>query len=220
VKRDRLHYDHYKRLVDTKFKNPLRQCQVYDVPLYTEALANQEIIVKRIPAARPRGKALSPISEDLLNSTLLDMKDIYLVDQTMVHYCEQELITNSNEFFQDWIHGETLAQVYYTGFLVCGQMEGYAYVEGHVTIRGEILRYPLYEGVMKMNMRHAEEATYYYPSNTIDQWIEYKELFGHSIDDNVQDDPYHADFGPMERYVGGFVANRKEGLGRIFEKEG
>ena len=99
-------------------------------------------------------------------------------------------------------------------------MEGYAYVEGHVTIRGEISRYPLYEGVMKMNMRHAEEATYYYPSNTIDGWNEFREMFPRSRDSLDQDDPENADFGQLERYVGGFVTNQKEGLGTTFESEG
>ncbi len=141
---------------------------VYDVPLYTEALASQEILVKRVPDVRMSRYGLLPFSEDLLYSTVLDMKKIYMVEHTMVHFCDRELIDNPNEFFKDWQNGQSLAKVYYTGFLVCGQMEGYGYVKGHATINGDILRYPLYEGVMKMNMRHAEEATSYEFDSTFD----------------------------------------------------
>jgi hypothetical protein len=101
VKRDRLHYAAYKTLVDAKFKNPLKKMPVHDVPLYRKALASQEILVKRVPDARMSRYGLQPFSEDLLNSTVLDMKKIYMVEHTMVHFCDRELIDNSNEFFKD-----------------------------------------------------------------------------------------------------------------------
>jgi hypothetical protein len=71
---------------------------------------------------------------------------------------------------------------------------------------------------MKMNMRHAEEATCYEFDSTFDQEIAKYHRGGQYGILNIFDLEEH-EFGIFRRYVGGFVANEKEGFSTIYETE-
>jgi hypothetical protein len=161
VKKNRLDYYKYKGLVDAKFKNPLKKLPIYDEHLYKKALGDQETLIQKVLDARRQGKTPEPAPENLLDAIISDMRNIYMVDFTMIHYCEGELITNQDLTLQDWKDSTSLAKIYYTGFLVCSAMEGYSLIEGFTTINRNTYKYPLYRGVLKMNMRHAKLAYFY-----------------------------------------------------------
>ena len=120
--------------------------------------------------------------------------------------------------FKDWKTGEALGEVYYTGFLVCGQMEGYAVVKGFSKIPEGTYKYLLYKGVLKMNMLHDESATFFHNVSNFD--AERARLYENDSDSEeepIEGDEEFQSIGQIQRHVGGFVANQKEGLVKIYE---
>jgi hypothetical protein len=216
LKPDRLSYGNYKTLVDGNFKDPLKKLPLYNVELYKKTLANQETLVQRVIDARRQCETPDPIPEDLLNVIMLDMTKIYMVDTTMIHYCQDELIANQDLSLVNWKTHESLTKIYFTGFLVCGAMEGFSFIEGFSTVIEKIYKYPLYEGILKMNMKHADQATYYR--------LNFKIIFEPPLDlsddeDSTVWDPVETEdllSSPFEKYVGGFVTNHRQGFGTIF----
>jgi hypothetical protein len=116
----------------------------------------------------------------------------------------------------DWKTCKPLKKIYFTGFLVCGAMEGFSFIEGFSTIIEKIYKYPLYEGILKMNMKHADQATYYRLNFEI--IFEPPPELSDDEDSTVWDPVDTEDLlsSPFEKYVGGFVTNHRQGFGTIF----
>ena len=92
AKQKRLCYDKYKGLVHAKFKNPLKKLPIYDARLYRKTLVAQENLVSGIRPANPINQRPLGPQDDELDPILLDMRKIYSVEHTMVHFCNDELI--------------------------------------------------------------------------------------------------------------------------------
>jgi hypothetical protein len=123
-------------------------------------------------------------------------------------------------------------------------MEGYSLIEGftrinHYSDEENTYKYPLYEGVLKMNMKHAEKATCYTLKYNIEQAMEYgdeairydyepMEYDYEPMDDSdeaqyqpealsyPQTYPEEALLVPPEIYIGGFHNNQRDGHATIY----